>query len=55
MNLIEFYHAITKTLIVPSEFNELLTDLPLDTKIIIFDDNEHSKFNQHVDNLPRAR
>ena len=51
----EYYNTETKTLTLPYEFNEELKDLPIETQAIIFEENrneEYSKFNQKVDNLP---
>ena len=52
----EYYNIETKTLTLPYEFSEELKDLPLDTKIIIFErhysKSEYSHFNQLVDELP---
>ena len=53
-----YYKKETQTLTLPYEFNSELTDVPLDTKILIFDQDptfysgEHSLFNKTVDNLP---
>ena len=35
----EYYNKETYTLTLPAVFNSLLTDLPLGTKIIIFEDS----------------
>ena len=35
----EYYNKVTHTLTLPIDFNSLLTDLPLGTKIIIFKEN----------------
>ena len=52
----EYYNAKTKTLTLPFSFNEELTDLPLETMMIIFEEDLNklltSKFNKSVDNLP---
>ena len=48
----EYYNKETKTLSIPWNFNEELTDLPFDTKIIIFEEDlstvQYSKFNHKV-------
>ena len=50
--MLQYYNNTTKTLIIPYDFNEVLKDIPDDTEIIIFDeDNENeknSKFNQEI-------
>jgi hypothetical protein len=47
------YNKITKTLIISYDFDEELKDIPNDTEIIIFEnENKDSRFNQKVDNLP---
>lgn len=33
----EYYNEETRTLIIPHNYNEELNDLPVDTKIIIFE------------------
>ena len=52
----EYYNKKTNTLTIPFNFNEELKDLPLDTKIIKFEEDfykeENSRFNQLVDNWP---
>ena len=53
----QYYNKETNTLTLPADYNSLLKDLPLGTKIIIFKDNEKnrfSEFNQKVDNLPSS-
>jgi hypothetical protein len=39
MILNEYYNEDTKTLTLPSEFNEELNDLPIDTQIMIFEED----------------
>ena len=50
--MLKYYNNTTKTLTIPYDFNEVLKDIPDDTEIIIFDeDNENeknSKFNQEI-------
>ena len=50
------YNKETYTTSLPIDFNSLLKELPLGTKIIIFKENvnnhKFSEFNQPVDNLP---
>ena len=54
----DFYDSQTKTLRLPSYFNEELKNLPPGTKIIKFEENynkgEFSRFNQLVDHLPNS-
>ena len=56
----EYYNKEIETLTLPINYNSLLEDLPLGTKIIIFKDNKDneknrfSEFNQAVDNLPSS-
>ena len=54
----QYYNKETYTLTLPTDFNSLLTDLPLGTKIIIFKDDaeerRYCKFNQSVVNLPSS-
>jgi hypothetical protein len=49
------YNKETKTLIISYDFNEELKDIPNDTEIIIFENEEpkYSIFNQKVVNLPQ--
>jgi hypothetical protein len=51
----EYYNEETKTLTLPFSFNKELKDLPLDTQIIIFEEDykkeQYSEFNQQVNNL----
>jgi hypothetical protein len=51
--MLKYYNNITKTLTIPSEFNEDLKDIPNDTEIIIFNEYYgYSKFNQEIkDNI----
>ena len=52
----KYYNKERYTLTLPINFNSLLKDLPHVTKIIIFEEDEknqqYSKFNEKVDNLP---
>jgi hypothetical protein len=54
------YNEESHTLTINYDFNEELINIPHNTKIIIFEDNEYykyykySKFNQKVDNLPNS-
>ena len=52
----KYYNKETHTLRLPYNFKSLLKDLPLGTKIIIFEENrknqQFSEFNQKVNNLP---
>jgi len=54
----EYYNKETKTLIIPFNFNEELKDLPLDTEIIILEEDfsktKYSQFNQLIDDLPNG-
>ena len=54
----EYYNVNTQTLTVPLNFDDELMNLPLDTKIIIFEENNNkngfSKFDKSVDNLPNS-
>ena len=54
----EYYNKKTEILTLPINFNSLLKDLPLGTKIIIFENdyylNKNSIFNQSVDYLPSS-
>jgi hypothetical protein len=66
----EYYDTETKTLTIPCDIDEELTDLPLNVQIIIFESDHYceegiedceicggyftSKFNQRVDNLPNT-
>ena len=54
----QYYNKETYTLTLPTDYNSLLKDLPLDIKIIIIGDDytkhTYSKFNQEVDNLPSS-
>ena len=54
----EYYNKKTEILTLPINFNSLLKDLPLGTKIIIFENDYYkmiySIFNQSVDNLPSS-
>jgi hypothetical protein len=49
------YNKETKSLIISCDFNEELKDIPNDTQIIIFENEEpkYLMFNQKVDNLPQ--
>ena len=51
----KYYNKETYILILLTNFNSSLKDLPLGTKIIIFGENkdryEYSKFNQKVNNI----
>ena len=53
----KYYNFYTKTLTLPFNFNEELKDLPTDTQIIIFEEDnknqDFSQFNRLVDNLPK--
>jgi hypothetical protein len=50
--MLQYYNNITKTLTIPSDFNQELKDIPDDTEIIIFDEDlknkKYSKFNQEI-------
>ena len=52
----KYYNKETNTLTVHANYNSSLKELPLGTKIIIFEEVNYkgiySKFNQPVDNLP---
>ena len=54
----QYYNKETQTLKLPWDFDEELCDLPLNTKVIIFEKDhsrfQYSKFNQPVDNLPNS-
>ena len=54
----EYYNIKTKTLTLPCDFNKKLENLPLDTEIIIFEQDykkeKNSHFDQKVDNLPNT-
>lgn len=58
MTLEYYYNTETNTLTLPRTFNEELTDLPIDTKIIIFEEDTNvsklSLFNKEVKNLPNT-
>jgi hypothetical protein len=49
----EYYNAETQTLTLPYDFNEELSNLPIDVLIIIFEEDlnksQNSRFNQSVD------
>ena len=47
----EYYNKETKTLTIPFNFNEELKDLPLDTEIIIFDE-DFDKYEDSLFNCP---
>ena len=47
------YDKETKTLTISYDFNEKLKNIQEDIEIIIFENNNYSKFNQKVDNLPQ--
>jgi hypothetical protein len=60
MPLQNWYYNETKTLIIPYYFDEKLKYIPIDTKIIIFEDKKidriylkYSLFSQNVDKLPK--
>ena len=50
--MLEYYNNITKTLTIPYDFNNVLKDIPYDTEIIIFDEDDindiYSYFNQEI-------
>ena len=50
--MLKYYNNITKTLTIPCEFNEVLTDISDDTEIIIFYEYRKNKkdsiFNQEI-------
>jgi len=50
--MLQYYNNITKTLTIPSDFNQELKDIPDDTEIIIFDEDfkndKYSIFNQKI-------
>lgn len=51
--MLQFYNEETETLTIPHYFNEELTEIPTNAKIIIFRDNvcdmgQYSKFNQKI-------
>jgi hypothetical protein len=53
----QYYNKETQTLTFPWYFDEELCDLPLDTKVIIFGENNKfhfSEFNRPVNNLPNS-
>ena len=54
----QYYNKETNTLTLPYYFNRELCDLPLDTKVIIFEEDssksQDSQFNQAVDKLPNS-
>ena len=54
----QYYNKETQTLTFPYDFNKELCDLPLNTKVIIFEEDyskkQHSLFNQPVNNLPNT-
>jgi hypothetical protein len=54
----QYYNKETNTLTLSYDFNEELYNLPLNTKVIIFEEDysklQYSKFNQQVNNLPNS-
>ena len=56
--LSKYYNKETKTLLLPCDFNEEIRDCTEEIEIIIFseylDNNNYSKFNQPVGNLPKT-
>jgi hypothetical protein len=50
MNLNNYYNKETKTLTLPQEYNEVITNVSKEIEIIIF--KKYSIFNKPVDNLP---
>jgi hypothetical protein len=53
----KYYNKETNTLTLPYYFNEELCNLPLNIKVIIFEEilyENNSKFNQSVNNLPNS-
>ena len=50
--MLKYYNIKTKTLILPSDFNEEFKNIPNDSEIIIFEElgcaYEYSKFNQEI-------
>ncbi len=54
----QYYNKETQTLTLPYDFDEELCDLPLDTKVIVFEEDfikkQYSKFNKPVDYLPNS-
>ena len=52
----QYYNKETQTLTLPHDFNKELCNLPLNTKVIIFEQDynkrQYSLFNQPVNNLP---
>jgi hypothetical protein len=57
MSLIDYYNKYTKILTIPHTFNEELEDIPKETEIIIFSNDNawarRSYFNRSVDKLPK--
>jgi hypothetical protein len=51
-----YYNSETRTVSLPYDFNQEIENLPIDTEIIIFEENvlksQYSRFNQSVDDLP---
>jgi hypothetical protein len=58
MSLIDYYNKNTKILTIPNTFNRKLNDIPKETEIIIFSEDDswsgRSYFNQPVNNLPET-
>jgi hypothetical protein len=58
MSLEQYYNKKTSTLTLPYYFNEELYVLPLNIKVIIFEQDynkyEYSKFNKSINNLPNS-
>jgi hypothetical protein len=54
----QYYNKETNTLTLPYDFNDELCNLPLDIKVIIFEQDYHkrqySKINRQVNNLPNS-
>jgi hypothetical protein len=47
--MLKYYNNTTKTLNIPYDFNEILKDIPVETKIIIFSQYTYrSRFNQEI-------
>ena len=55
MLLKNYYNNETKTLSIPSSFNEELKDIPEETEIIIFEEKHgtSSKFNKKINTFPK--
>lgn len=49
MALKEYYNSKTKTLILPYKFEEELKDLPIDVKIIIFEEDLDKEQSSYFD------